>query len=244
MIANLYKDQIFYIPTLLDFRGRLDSKVAYLNYKAGDLARSLFQFYLPNDNININKFKNSKNPYKTPISYVKQSAGNVYNLSKKIIKIKIEWCDKFIEDMKKEFDNYYPISKISNISSKEVEVLSRDKEGDSGLSYTTLVGLNKSELDFDFYFLNQYLENADEPFQFIAAYYSIKDIFIKKQYNINIPILFDASCSGIQHLASIACDIKVAKLVNVVNTEHAKSDFYQIAANYVVNSINNMELKN
>jgi len=72
----------------------------------------------------------------------------------------------------------------------------------------------------------------------------IKNIFINKQYNINTPILFEASCSGVQHLASITCDIDVARMVNVVNTKHAKSDFYQIAADFVINSINNMELNN
>jgi DNA-directed RNA polymerase len=239
MIATLYKDKIFYIPNFLDFRGRLYTKVSYLSYQGGDMARSLIQFYSPNDN--INKFKDTKNLYNTPINYIKQYAGNVYNLSKKTTKIKIEWCDIFIENMKKEFDIYY-ISNNSNLSSKKVEVLSRDNVGDKGMSDYTLVGKNKVEQDFDFYFLNKYLDSADEPFQFISVYYAIKDIIINKQYNINIPILFDASCSGVQHLASIACDIKLAKMVNVVGTGHGRSDFYQIAADYVENSINNLEL--
>ena len=51
MIATLYKDQVFYISTLLDFRGRIYSKVAYLSYQGGDLARSLIKFYAPKDNI-------------------------------------------------------------------------------------------------------------------------------------------------------------------------------------------------
>jgi DNA-dependent RNA polymerase len=111
--------------------------------------------------------------------------------------------------MEKEFDRYYisntsNISKISNISPKEEVLVSEAKEGDTGMSESTLVGLKGAGQDFDFYFLNKYLAKADKPFQFIAVYYTIKDIFIKKQYNINIPILFDASCSGVQHLASIA----------------------------------------
>ena len=51
LMINLYKDQVFFIPTFLDFRGRLYSKVSYLSYKGGDMARSLIQFYSPNDNI-------------------------------------------------------------------------------------------------------------------------------------------------------------------------------------------------
>jgi DNA-dependent RNA polymerase len=156
--------------------------------------------------------------------------------------IKIEWCDNFIKDMKKEFDKYY----ISNFNTKEVEVLSRDKMGNTGMNESNFVGHNLTELDFDFYFLNKYLDNADEPFQFILVYYAIKDIIIKKQYNITIPILFDAirRSSGVQHLASIASDIKIAGMVNVVDTKQGRSDFYQIAADYVINTINNMELNN
>jgi DNA-directed RNA polymerase len=102
---------------------------------------------------------------------------------------------------------------------------------------------NKGPIDFDFYFLDTYIDNAEEPFQFISVYYAIKKIYIKKESNINIPILFDASCSGVQHLASIACDIELAKMVNVVGTKHGRSDFYQIAADYVVKFIENMDLK-
>nr|UEV87034.1 hypothetical protein [Grifola frondosa] len=39
MIATLYRDQIFYLPTFLDLRGRIYSKVSYLSYQGGDLAR-------------------------------------------------------------------------------------------------------------------------------------------------------------------------------------------------------------
>lgn len=32
MLADLYKDQIFYLPTFLDFRGRIYTMTTYLSY--------------------------------------------------------------------------------------------------------------------------------------------------------------------------------------------------------------------
>jgi len=46
MITNLYKDHVFYIPTFLEFKGRIYPILPYFNYKGGDMARSLFKFYL------------------------------------------------------------------------------------------------------------------------------------------------------------------------------------------------------
>ena len=83
MIATAYRDLVFYLPSFLDFRGRIYSKVSYLNYQGGDLARSLLEFYSPNSNLNKTNFKDSFN-------YIKQYAGNVYNLSKKTIRAKIK----------------------------------------------------------------------------------------------------------------------------------------------------------
>jgi uncharacterized protein YggT (Ycf19 family) len=240
MLANLYKDQVFYIPTFLDFRGRLYSKVSYLTYQGGDLARSLIQFYSPNEK--IFDFKVPTNPLNTPINYVKQYAGNVYNLSKNTINSKIKWCDKFIKQMTEDFDKYYIVNYSNTFSTEELKV-SAAKLSDPNISKNTIVD-TETELEFDYSFLNKYLDTADEPFQFISVYFTLKDIFIKKQYNINIPILFDASCSGIQHLAGITCDLNVAKMVNVVSSTEHKSDFYQIAAEYVAKSINNLDLNN
>ena len=99
--------------------------------------------------------------------------------------------------------------------------------------------INKVD-ELDILFLDKYLDNADEPFQFISVYKAIKDIVINKNNDINIPILFDASCSGIQHLSSLCNDINIAEMVNVVSTENCKNDFYQIAADYVIKYINDM----
>jgi len=46
-------------------------------------------------------------------------------------------------DMETEYDNYYKIPEISKISSKEVELVSRDKEGYTKLRVTNLEGFKK-----------------------------------------------------------------------------------------------------
>ena len=104
--ATLYKDISFYLPTFLDFRGRIYTKCSYLTYQGVDLARGLLEFdatisdsavVVPKDE----KVKNSEGlnvkvtdtkEYFDPeiFRYVKHYAGNVYNLSKKTIKEKIK----------------------------------------------------------------------------------------------------------------------------------------------------------
>jgi DNA-directed RNA polymerase, mitochondrial len=54
-LAIIFKDLNFYIPTFLDFRGRIYTDVDYLSYQGEDMSRSLIEFnkgcYLNNNNI-------------------------------------------------------------------------------------------------------------------------------------------------------------------------------------------------
>lgn len=43
-IATLYKDNVFFLPCFMDFRGRIYTVSTYLNYQASDISRSLFLF--------------------------------------------------------------------------------------------------------------------------------------------------------------------------------------------------------
>ena len=216
LLACLYKDISFYLPTFLDFRGRIYTKISYLSYQGVDLARSLLEF----DTVNKEHFSfiskedkfgsQDKDIFEQyGFRFIKEYAGNVYNLSKKTSKEKIEWCDKFISE----------INEIYSINLKK--------------------GIDINKLDSDI--MSKYLDDADEPFQFISVYFAIKDYIVNKNYRFNIPILFDASCSGIQHLASLANDLSIAKMVNVVSTEDCRNDFYSIAAEYVNKHIKTME---
>lgn len=59
-----------------------------------------------------------------------------------------------------------------------------------------------------------------------------KGFFDGNKITSGFPILFDCSCSGIQHLSSLCADLTIAKMVNVLPTGH-RSDIYSIAAKYV-----------
>lgn len=78
-------------------------------------------------------------------------------------------------------------------------------------------------------FLDYYENNYDvwvneviklsEPFQFVSVFLSMIDIFVLNNKNISTPILFDATCSGIQQLSALTKEISLATESNVVSFE-------------------------
>ena len=84
-------------------------------------------------------------------------------------------------------------------------------------------------------FKEEYVLVSKEPFQFLSCFISYYNYLTYKK-EIKIPILFDASCSGIQHLSALTKDIKIAKLVNILNNEEP-SDFYQYCIDKIVEII-------
>lgn len=77
-MAIMFQNNPFYLPVYLDFRGRIYSEVTYLSYQGSDIIRSLINFY-NSDLINDDGIK-----------YLKIYASNVYGLSNKIFKVRIE----------------------------------------------------------------------------------------------------------------------------------------------------------
>ena len=74
--------------------------------------------------------------------------------------------------------------------------------------------------------------------------------YIKKVIvHIKTPILFDASCSGIQHLSALTTDIDIAKLVNLVEASkdvnietpyefvNNPADFYSFCIKNIIKNI-------
>jgi len=94
------------------------------------------------------------------------------------------------------------------------------------------------------------LINLKEPFQFISMLHALGKLCILNpekgiKESVHNPILLDASCNGLQHLASMTRDIKLARDTNVLgkfdcineNKETKANDLYTLAAEFIQNEV-------
>jgi len=85
-------------------------------------------------------------------------------------------------------------------------------------------------------FDEEYLNKAKEKAQFMSCFLAIRKEFSKTtcviDYNkCKLPVLFDATCSGMQHLSALMTDIDLASLVNLTGGD--LKDFYSHCAEIV-----------
>jgi DNA-directed RNA polymerase len=77
-------------------------------------------------------------------------------------------------------------------------------------------------------FYQVYLKDIKEPWQFISIMLAVLKALKSHKNNevpiIDNPILFDTSCSGIQHLSAMTRDIEIARKVNIIPEEHLKNE--------------------
>jgi hypothetical protein len=78
---------------------------------------------------------------------------------------------------------------------------------------------------------------AGDPFQFVAACLELAAAWADPNFETHLPIGFDGSCSGIQHLSLLVRDEQAGKLVNLVVTDRP-NDIYAVVAAYVQDSVN------
>jgi DNA-directed RNA polymerase len=82
-----------------------------------------------------------------------------------------------------------------------------------------------------------YLAKAKEKAQFISCFLALAKIKhgigSPSSDSLGVPVLFDATCSGMQHLSSLATDISLASMVNVISGDKPE-DFYAICASEVI----------
>jgi DNA-directed RNA polymerase len=90
-------------------------------------------------------------------------------------------------------------------------------------------------------FCFKFVYDSKESFQFLACFISYYR-FVKNNKEFRTPILFDATCSGVQHLSALTKDKDIGKLVNLTQSEHP-SDFYQYCTKVFNSQIPNLKNK-
>ena len=82
--------------------------------------------------------------------------------------------------------------------------------------------------------------NLKEPFQFISIMFAtikcLNAFYKNGKIVLKNPILLDASCNGLQHLAALTREVDIAVKTNLIlleNSPQVKNDFYLYAASIV-----------
>jgi DNA-directed RNA polymerase len=92
------------------------------------------------------------------------------------------------------------------------------------------------------------ISTMSEPFQLLSIFKAMERIFINQDKWISNPILFDASCNGIQHLSAMTKEIDLAIHVNLISQSSnpkldTPADFYIYALNKVREALQKSEIK-
>jgi DNA-directed RNA polymerase len=98
--------------------------------------------------------------------------------------------------------------------------------------------LNLFKKDFNLLF-DEYMKHSDEPFQFLSCLFALEDFYHNEDCIIKMPILFDISCNGIQHLSSLTREATLAEQVNVIPDTNDPDKFGDVYA-YSADLINNV----
>jgi DNA-dependent RNA polymerase len=78
---------------------------------------------------------------------------------------------------------------------------------------------------------------ADDPFQFVAACLELVVAWADPGFITHLPVGFDGSCSGIQHLCMLCRDERAGSLVNLIPSERPR-DVYGVVAAHVQERLN------
>jgi DNA-directed RNA polymerase, mitochondrial len=71
---------------------------------------------------------------------------------------------------------------------------------------------------------------ADAPFMFMVACRELRSVLLNQDgYVCHLPVSFDGTCSGLQHLAAMTRDRNTAQYVNLTNTDRPQ-DVYNVVA--------------
>src|SRR5882724_1161915 len=189
-----FKDIPFYLPTFMDFRGRVYSYVHYLSYQGVDVAQSLFEFAegcILND---------------TNIDVVYHYFANLAGKKRLTINNKIKWAKSFCSD-----------HSAVRVDKETVSYILENED------------------------TRNLVKISSEPALLISVYFSLIKHMKDASQTYHTPILFDASCNGMQHLSALFSDIELGKLSNVIaNDEDIPGDVFTEISNSVKDTISNL----
>jgi DNA-directed RNA polymerase len=86
----------------------------------------------------------------------------------------------------------------------------------------------------------KYLSKAKEKAQFMSCFLALYKAIVSGNTRIKTPVLFDATCSGMQHLSALTTNISLGSMVNIIGGDEPQ-DFYQHCATKVVECIEKLE---
>jgi DNA-directed RNA polymerase len=101
-------------------------------------------------------------------------------------------------------------------------------------------------------FYNNYLINIKDKLQFISIMFAIVKVLnaeikgYRSKVIINNPILFDASCNGLQHLSALTRELNTAIHTNLISLPDSTvpNDYYNFAGNIVQKELDKCVIKN
>jgi DNA-directed RNA polymerase, mitochondrial len=78
--------------------------------------------------------------------------------------------------------------------------------------------------------------DADQPFSFVAACKELAAAWDNPDYVTHLPLCFDGSCSGVQHLAMMMRDEVAGRMVNLMSA-HEPQDIYAVITRKVRDNV-------
>ena len=87
-----------------------------------------------------------------------------------------------------------------------------------------------------------FIKKAEAPILFLAFCLEYKNALLSEDiYITHLPLQFDASCNGIQHLSSLIADTHLAKKVNIIEAtfKDIPNDLYSECVKHIKDEIKN-----
>jgi DNA-directed RNA polymerase len=136
-------------------------------------------------------------------------------------------------DLSRALIQFYDGEKLDEIGLNYLFIYAANNHNENSISkldYNSRIQWVKNNLKYICSLNKEFILQAENPFVFLACCLAIKQYFENKDSIIKLPILLDATCSGVQHFAGLLLDYDIAKEVNLTdpmeNKNLAPTDYY------------------